>query len=178
MKMIELDVKGTNLSLQVIEQPDKEFTQWIPITPICEAIGVMSDKQSKRIQKDKKFTTRQLAARGSDGKQRTFVCIPAEQVAGFLYTINTRLSQKPEVAERLLNFQKYLQKAMNQVVFGDLTMEVVAELRSSLLDLKAMYLDLAAKHNALEEAYITDVGDIASFGAKKMARKRHLKLIN
>lgn len=176
MKKIDLDVQGKSLSLQIIDQPDKEFKQWVPLKPLCAAIGIAARKQLERVQNDEKFSWHQLVSTGKDGKSYKMVCIPAEQVVGFLYTINTRLSQKPAVAKRLLHFQKYLQKAMNQVVFGNVSTEVLQELRIALSDLRNKYMEMEDRYNTLASRTDVITSDLASFGGRAMSRKGHLQV--
>jgi hypothetical protein len=178
MKTIELNVKGINLSLQIVEQHEKEFKQWIPLEAICSAVGLIGHKQLARVKKDPKFSCHQLVGTGFDGKNYRMWCIPSEQVVGFLYSVNIRKSQKPAVAKRLLHFQKYLQKAMNQVIFGDISAEVIQELREALSDLRNKYMELENRQNAIASVTDLNTSDLASFGGRAMARKRHRSVLH
>jgi hypothetical protein len=38
--------------------------------------------------KDNRFTAHDIVLRGTDGKKRTFLCLPVYQLQGWLFTIN------------------------------------------------------------------------------------------
>lgn len=65
---------------------------YIPVKPICEAIGVAFQAQHLKLQEHEilapTITLRMIVA--ADGKLREMVCIPLEYVYGWLFTINAK----------------------------------------------------------------------------------------
>lgn len=62
----------------------------IPIRPICDALGVNSNKQIEKIKSDPILgsTDTLRVSVGADGRQREMVCLPLQYVFGWLFTIN------------------------------------------------------------------------------------------
>lgn len=72
---------------------DEDLNFFVPIKPICEAIGVDPEAQRQRIMRhyilgSVAFT---LKATGADGKTYEMVCLPLEYVYGWLFTIDANL---------------------------------------------------------------------------------------
>jgi hypothetical protein len=86
MKQITLK-KVNGKSIQVIEADGMEY---VPVKPICDALGLTWDSQYRKLQKRKKPSSviALRAMTGSDGKQYQMVCIPLKYVFGWLFTIN------------------------------------------------------------------------------------------
>lgn len=63
---------------------------FVPIKPICEAIGIDTDSQRNKIQSDEFFNsvTAIITATGADGKRYDMFCIRLRDVYGWLATIN------------------------------------------------------------------------------------------
>lgn len=69
---------------------EKDGTIYVPIKPICDAIGIESEPQRVKIQNDEFFnsTTTIIVVVAADGKEREMVCLPLRYVYGWLATIN------------------------------------------------------------------------------------------
>lgn len=80
---------------------------YIPVKPICEAIGVAFQAQHLKLQEHEllapTITLRMIVA--ADGKQREMVCLPLEYVYGWISTINTKnVSEKAH--DSVLRYQR------------------------------------------------------------------------
>ncbi len=74
-----------------------EGETYVPIRPICTAIGVDIDSQRKKINEDDltASTTVIITVVAADGKEREQLCLPLKYVYGWLATTNpTRDSDK------------------------------------------------------------------------------------
>lgn len=81
--------KVNNQSILIIEDLSKE--KFVPIRPICDALGVDFEGQRQRISRDEilNSTAFMTKAVGADGKDREMVCLPMKFVFGWLFTIDT-----------------------------------------------------------------------------------------
>lgn len=79
--------------IEIAAVRDENHNFFVPVKPICEAIGVDPEAQRQRIMRhyilgSVAFT---LKATGSDGKTYEMVCMPLEYVYGWLFTIDANL---------------------------------------------------------------------------------------
>lgn len=65
--------------------------QFIPIRPICEALGIDDKAQRNRIERDEILSSTGviMTSVGADGKQRDMMCLPIEFIFGWLFSIDT-----------------------------------------------------------------------------------------
>ncbi len=63
---------------------------YVPIKPICTALGIDFKVQHRKIEDDPSFSSVMviMTTTGADGKQYDMVCLPIRRVYGWLYTIN------------------------------------------------------------------------------------------
>lgn len=80
---------------------------YVPIKPICEAIGVSHQKQIEKLNEDEilSSTVTLRVTVGADGKDREMVCLPLEYVYGWLFTINPK-NVKAESRESVIRYKK------------------------------------------------------------------------
>lgn len=80
--------------------------QYLPIKPICEALGIAFQVQNDKIKEhpilSSTVTLRVTVA--EDGKQREMVCLPTKYIFGWLFTINPG-NVKEEAREALIKYQ-------------------------------------------------------------------------
>jgi len=91
------------VNILLIENGDK----YIPVKPICEALGINSNGQIERIKTDPILgsTDKMCLSVGADKKQREMFSIPYRYVFGWLFTIDST-KVKPEARETVLKYQK------------------------------------------------------------------------
>lgn len=65
---------------------------FIPIKPICDAIGIAARPQREKIQEDEILSSVGMLSisTGVDGKQYEMYCLPLEYVYGWIFTINPK----------------------------------------------------------------------------------------
>ena len=68
----------------------KDGQSFLPIKPICEAIGIDVDAQRNKIKDDEILSsvTAIITATGADGKSYDMVCLPVKFVYGWIFSIN------------------------------------------------------------------------------------------
>lgn len=78
----------------------------VPVKPLCEALGVSSNKQIEKIKSDaflSSTATLRLSV-GADGKDREMFCIPFKYIFGWLFTINPK-NVKEESQETVMKYR-------------------------------------------------------------------------
>ena len=82
-------INGVEISAEVANNGQV----YIPVKPICDAIGVQFEAQYHRLSRHyilaSTMSTMDMVA--ADGKQREMVCLPLEYVYGWLFTIDANL---------------------------------------------------------------------------------------
>lgn len=71
---------------------DYQGETYVPVKPICDALGISLERQREKIQSDDILSTT-AALRGAvaaDGKEREMLCLPLRYVYGWLFTINPK----------------------------------------------------------------------------------------
>lgn len=78
---------------------DRDGEIFVPIKPICEAIGIDVESQRDKIQADEILNSVAVfcTATGADGKQYEMHCLPLRYTYGWLFTINPKRSPRPPV---------------------------------------------------------------------------------
>lgn len=85
--------------------------KWVALKPICEAIGIDWPRQYTKIQNDPRFNCCHITTVGADGKNREMMCLPLDQINGWLFNINSN-RVKSDCRETLLIFQRECQEAL------------------------------------------------------------------
>ncbi len=65
---------------------------FVPIKPICEALGIAFERQYSKLQEDDILSSvvTLTVTTGAGGENREMVCLPLEYVYGWLFTINPK----------------------------------------------------------------------------------------
>jgi hypothetical protein len=92
-----------NQTLMIIEKDGNKF---VPIRPICDALGIAPNKQIEKIKDHPIFgsTGTLRVSVAADEKDREMFCLPYKWALGWVLTIDAR-NVKPESAEAVLIFQ-------------------------------------------------------------------------
>lgn len=79
--------KINGVDIVAVEQDGEIF---VPIKPICDAIGIDAKAQRAKLQEDEFFSSTGaiITSVAADGKEREMFCLPLRYVYGWLATIN------------------------------------------------------------------------------------------
>jgi hypothetical protein len=102
MKVTRTIAKINGVSIQIIDNGEKR----VPIKPICEALGIAWQPQSKKINEDdflSSVVTLSMTT-GSDGKEYEMTTLPFKYIFGWLFTINPT-NVKPEAQEAVKKYK-------------------------------------------------------------------------
>lgn len=95
-----------------IRAAEQQGVIYIAVNPICEHLGIDLKTQLRKLERDAKFNHRHMTMVAADGKLRNMVCLPQDELLGWLYTINSR---KVKAASRdlLLAYQRETTRAIH-----------------------------------------------------------------
>ena len=101
MKISIININGTEIFAESTE--DGIF---VPIKPICTAIGVAYERQYTKIQEDEILSSviTLRVTTGADGKQYEMVSLPLMYIYGWLFTINPK-NVAPEAKETVTKYR-------------------------------------------------------------------------
>lgn len=151
-------------------QATKEGTM-VAIKPLCAALSIDWMNQLRKIRGNARFNCSDITMVGADGKRRTMVCLPAEQVADWINSINSR-KVSAEKAKSLLELQKFFQFAINEFareryVTAAEHNKVVAELRGVIADLTKQVQILSNTVSSMQ--YVQEVQNASAQGLASAA---------
>ena len=98
--------------------PNENGNIFVPIKPICEALGVAHQVQQEVIKKHPIWSTHAglKYSTGSDGKQYKMLCIPLKYAFGWIMSIDARLV-KPESYQSVIAHQEIVYNALYSKFF-------------------------------------------------------------
>lgn len=83
---------------------NKDGETYVPIKPICQALGIDDKTQRDKIQEDEFFASVGgiIPSTGSDGKRYDMFCIRLRDVYGWLFSVDTNLvaEERRELVEK------------------------------------------------------------------------------
>jgi hypothetical protein len=96
--------------ISLIERDNELF---VPLKPICIALGLEWENHRRNIQEDVVLssTTITMMAVGQDNKQREMLCLPLSHLDGWLFKINPA-RYEGERREKIIKYQKECYKAL------------------------------------------------------------------
>ena len=86
---------------------DKDGEIFVPIKPICDALGIDVESQRDKIQADEILSSTAVlnTAVAADGKEREMYCLPLRYVYGWIFTINPR-NVAPDAREAVSAYRR------------------------------------------------------------------------
>lgn len=99
----ELIINFNGIDIMTVE---KDGETYVPVKPICDAIGVDYKGQFDKLKEDEFFlpTMGLIPTVAADGKEREMVCLPLRYVYGWLATINPG-KVAPEIREKVTRYR-------------------------------------------------------------------------
>ena len=93
--------------VDIVTVADENGEVFVPIKPICQAIGIAENKQAEKIREDEILgptaTLRVVVA--ADNKDREMFCLPLKYIYGWLFTINPK-NVAPEAREAVMRYRR------------------------------------------------------------------------
>lgn len=96
--------KINGVDIVTVEQDGEIF---VPIRPICEALGIDDKRQREKIQENEILgsTGGLRPSVAADGKEREMYCLPLRYIYGWLFTINPK-NVAPEAREAVTRYRR------------------------------------------------------------------------
>lgn len=93
--------------IEITAVRDEKHNFFVPVKPICQAIGINADGQRIKLRDDEFFnsTTEIISVVAADGKEREMYCIRLRDVYGWLATINPG-KVAPEAREAVSRYRR------------------------------------------------------------------------
>ncbi len=124
----------------------KDGDIYVPIKPICEAIGIAFPAQYSKLQEDAFLapTVTIIVMVAADGKEREMVCLPLRYTYGWLATINPG-KVAPEAREAVTNYRRECYDVLYEHFTGSMRrtietnnaeIELLKEINSAIADEK------------------------------------------
>jgi hypothetical protein len=101
MNLNNVNFYGNNV--EVVKDEKGEI--WVSVRSICEGIGVDWKSQWAKLSSDQKFNCGDITSVARDGRQREMVCLPLNQLNGWLFSINAN-KVREDVKHKLLQYQQ------------------------------------------------------------------------
>ena len=93
--------------VEIYAVKDEDNQIFVPVKPLCEAIGVRFDTQYEKLKKhpilNSVIPLRGIT--GADGKTYEMVCLPLEYVYGWIFTINPK-NVSEDARDPVIQYQK------------------------------------------------------------------------
>lgn len=107
--------------IEIVAVTDEKRNVFVPVKPICQAIGVDPEGQRQRIQRHYILgsTAFTLKAVAEDSKEREMLCLPLEFAYGWLFTIDANLVAEAR-REAVADYQRECYEALYRHFAGSL----------------------------------------------------------
>jgi len=123
----------------------------VVIKPVCEALGLDSERQIRTITEDEVLgpeRSEQTVQVGND-QARRMICLPLEFLHGWLFQVKFTNTMSEETKEKLITFKKRCYQVLSNHFFGNMkkqieTNEMEIRLLEELNDLNSQKNDVAA----------------------------------
>jgi len=144
---------------------DEKGELWVSVRSVCEGIGVEWARQCQKLSADPKFSCVHMYTAGADGKSYETVCIPLNQLNGWLFSINAN-KVREDIRPKLLQYQQECMDALYKHFMprGELDMSGFIA-RFDLIDKKLDQLNCVAETVFGDDQ--KEIQDLVSAVAKK-----------
>lgn len=107
------------IEIAAVRDENNDF--YVPIKPICDAIGVAYQAQHAKLMEHEILgpTVTLSVMVAADGKKREMVCLPLEFIYGWIFTINTKNVSK-EAHDNVKRYQLECYEALYNYFAGSL----------------------------------------------------------
>lgn len=125
---------------------------FVPIKPICTALGVADNKQREKILEDDILSSvgTLRVSTGADGKQYEMYCLPLEYIYGWIFTINPK-NVADTAKDAVKKYRRECYDALYRHFAGSIKRQIETN-EAEIAALKAVNDALTSKKLA-EEAY-------------------------
>ncbi|MDR1624144.1 MAG: phage antirepressor N-terminal domain-containing protein [Tannerellaceae bacterium] len=166
-----MEIKGcktlariNDVAIQLVENNGEK---WVPVKPICDALGVDFSAQRQRIERDKLLssTVGMITTVAADEKEREMFCISFKFVFGWLFTIDTD-RVKEEAQEAVVKYQLQCYNALYDYFTS----------RSEFVEQKQIEIDRQLEVVETAKAHFSDAKNVLSKAESRLKQLRNLTM--
>ena len=135
---------------EIVSIQDETGRIWVPIIRPCENLGLHLETQRTKIQNDNSFSSTVKRLTAADGKTYEMVCLPLEEVQGWLFSINPSRIKDERKKARLILYRRECIKVLNDYwtkgvvinprIVNELTEERIQDIVKSSVEQTLSYL--------------------------------------
>lgn len=105
--------------IEISAVTDENNNIFVPVKPICQAIGVQFEAQYHRMSRHYILSSvmSTMDTTGADGKTYEMVCLPVKHICGWLYSINPG-KVAPEAKQKVLDYREEVNDILTSYFFG------------------------------------------------------------
>ena len=109
-------------TIQAVKENEKV---WVPLKPICTAMGIDWSGQKKLLERDEVLSSVMvmMTTNGSDGKSYEMVCLPLDYLNGWLFKLTPSLFTSKEVREKVIRYQRECFRVLAEHFLGKASAE-------------------------------------------------------
>ena len=109
-------------TIQAVKENEKV---WVPLKPICTAMGIDWKGQQKLLQRDEVLSSVAvtMTATGSDGKNYEMLCLPLDYLNGWLFKLTPSLFNSEEVRAKVIRYQRECFRVLAEHFLGKASAE-------------------------------------------------------
>lgn len=129
-------------SAELVTAKDENGKIYVAMKPIVEAMGLEWARQNQKISEDERYVHMSIPFQTAGGMQE-MTCLPLDQLAGWLYSINPN-KVKAEVKQTVISFQQETFNVINAYWMGETVsrqssmsqMEVLAQIVNRMVEIE------------------------------------------
>lgn len=115
-----------NNGVEIATVTDEDGNVFVPIRPICDAIGINYSSQFEKLRDDDTLSEAVVPLKGitgADGKSYEMICIRLQYVYGWLFTINPK-NVAPEARETVSRYRRECYNVLYEHFTGTLRRQI------------------------------------------------------
>lgn len=118
---------------------DKDGETYVPIKPVCDALGIDAKNQRTKLQEDEFFASTGviITSVAADGKEREMYCLRLRDVYGWLATINPG-KVAPEAREAVTHYRRECYDVLYEHFTCSMRRTILKKSGYHFLDIKKM----------------------------------------
>lgn len=126
---------GSVHGIEIAAVKNESGQLYVPIKPICEAIGIHFEPQYTKIKEVEIFssTVTLSVMVGADGRSREMVCLPVKHVCGWLYTISPK-NVNQDARQKILSYREEVNDILTSYFLGG----SLRQIESNQAEIKAL----------------------------------------
>lgn len=126
---------GSVHGIEIAAVKNENGQLYVPVKPICEALGVDFSSQYVKIKEDEIFSSTVVLSTtvGADGKSREMICLPVKHIFGWLYSISPK-NVNQDAKQKILSYREEVNDILTAYFLGG----SIRQIESNQAEIKAL----------------------------------------